>query len=152
MQQFRKATFAERAEPPLKQIPLQFLTLIRTFYLSKLLPSLSFSYRSCKADWLNKTTNFLKWDLWTLISLRKIPKFYLISWYENFVERRSFRMVSFARNYAETVPFHKISTPGNQVKLRYFTQCFLPNFVKYSEYLFQTVYYYKAQNYNELFK
>ena len=28
-----------------------------------------------------------------------------------------------ARNYAETVPFHKISTPGNLVKLRYFTQC-----------------------------
>ena len=27
-----------------------------------------------------------------------------------------------ARNYAETVPFHKISTPGNQVKLRYFLQ------------------------------
>ena len=28
----------------------------------------------------------------------------------------------FARNYAETMRFHKISTPGNQVKLRYFTQ------------------------------
>ena len=28
-----------------------------------------------------------------------------------------------ARNYAETVPFHKISTSGNQVKLRYFSQC-----------------------------
>ena len=27
------------------------------------------------------------------------------------------------RNYAETVPFHKTSTPGNYVKLRYFTQC-----------------------------
>ena len=27
-----------------------------------------------------------------------------------------------ARNYAETVPFRKISTPGNQVKLRYFSQ------------------------------
>ena len=25
-----------------------------------------------------------------------------------------------ARNYAETVPFHKNSTPGNEVKLRYF--------------------------------
>ena len=24
------------------------------------------------------------------------------------------------RNYAETDPFHKISTPGNWVKLRYF--------------------------------
>ena len=29
----------------------------------------------------------------------------------------------FARNYAKTVTFHKISTPGNQVKLRYFSQC-----------------------------
>ena len=31
----------------------------------------------------------------------------------------------FVRNYAETVPFHKISTPGNSVKLRYFMQCIL---------------------------
>ena len=28
----------------------------------------------------------------------------------------------FAQNFSETVPFHKISTPGNYVKLRYFTQ------------------------------
>ena len=28
-----------------------------------------------------------------------------------------------AQNYTETVPFRKISTPGNQVKLRYFSQC-----------------------------
>ena len=45
----------------------------------------------------------------------------------------------FARNYAETVPFRKISTPENQVKLRYFSQCeielkhpeenFLPKFL-----------------------
>ena len=28
-----------------------------------------------------------------------------------------------ARNYAETVPFHKISIPENKVKLLYFTQC-----------------------------
>ena len=26
-------------------------------------------------------------------------------------------------NYAKTVPFRKISTPGNEVKLQYFTQC-----------------------------
>ena len=32
-----------------------------------------------------------------------------------------------ARNYAETVPFRKFFTPGNQVKLRYFSQCKLPN-------------------------
>ena len=29
------------------------------------------------------------------------------------------------QNYAETVPFRKISTPANQVKLRYFSQCSL---------------------------
>ena len=29
----------------------------------------------------------------------------------------------FAQTYAETVPLHKVSTPGNLVKLRYFTQC-----------------------------
>ena len=29
----------------------------------------------------------------------------------------------FAQNYAETVPFHKISKPENEVKLRYFSQC-----------------------------
>ena len=29
-----------------------------------------------------------------------------------------------ARNSAETVPFRKISTPGNQVKLWYFSQCY----------------------------
>ena len=28
-----------------------------------------------------------------------------------------------SRNYTETVTFHKISTPGNKVKLRYYTQC-----------------------------
>ena len=31
----------------------------------------------------------------------------------------------FAPNYVETVPFHKISRPRNQVKLRYFSQCSL---------------------------
>ena len=30
-----------------------------------------------------------------------------------------------ARNYAENVPFRKISTPGNQAKLQYFSQCVL---------------------------
>ena len=28
-----------------------------------------------------------------------------------------------AQNYSETMPFHKISTPGNHVKLWYFLQC-----------------------------
>ena len=42
------------------------------------------------------------------------------------MERYSFHIVSgdsrFAQNYAKTVPFHKISTPGDSVKLRYFSQ------------------------------
>ena len=33
----------------------------------------------------------------------------------------SFKQIS--RDYRETVSFCKISTPGNQVKLRYFSQC-----------------------------
>ena len=33
----------------------------------------------------------------------------------------------FARNYPEIVPFDKIVTPVNLVKLRYFTQCILKN-------------------------
>ena len=32
-----------------------------------------------------------------------------------------------AWNYAETVPFLKISKPGNQVKLWYFSQCIFPH-------------------------
>ena len=36
--------------------------------------------------------------------------FHLISW------------CGIAENYAEIVPFHKISTPGTLVKLRYFTK------------------------------
>ena len=35
------------------------------------------------------------------------------------------------RNYAETMPFRKISTPGNQVKLRYFSQCPLQRGIRY---------------------
>ena len=48
----------------------------------------------------------------------------------------------FARNDAETVPLRKISTPGNQVKLRYFSQCVLSIFiVKFEQisHLFQVV-------------
>ena len=32
-------------------------------------------------------------------------------------------MTADTQNYAETVPLHKISTPGNKVKLRDFLQC-----------------------------
>ena len=35
----------------------------------------------------------------------------------------TYRFGRFARNNAETVLFRNISTPGNQVKLRYFSQC-----------------------------
>ena len=48
----------------------------------------------------------------------------------NFVVWRFFGKAQFphsferiARNYAETVSFHKISTPENQVKLRDFSHC-----------------------------
>ena len=56
-------------------------------------------------------------------SLPKISQFPLISWCENFLERRSFRLAlgDSLPNYVETVPFHKISTLENQVKLWYFT-------------------------------
>ena len=37
----------------------------------------------------------------------------------------SFRWI--ARNYAEVVPFGKISTPGSRVKLPYFSQCLKPS-------------------------
>ena len=43
-----------------------------------------------------------------------------LSWCENFVERHSFHIVS------GDLPFHKISTTGNQAKLRYFTLCINP--------------------------
>ena len=37
-----------------------------------------------------------------------------------------------ARNYAETMPFCKISTPGNQVKLWYFSQCYILHSLKFT--------------------
>ena len=43
-----------------------------------------------------------------------------LSWCEDFVERHSFHIVSV------DLPFHKISTTGNQAKLRYFTLCINP--------------------------
>ena len=54
---------------------------------------------------------------WVLLKTFKMPNFYLIFWCGNFVERqflKSFEWI--ARNLVGTVPFHKISTPGNQVK------------------------------------
>ena len=42
-----------------------------------------------------------------------------------------------ANRRVSTVPFHKVSTPGNYVKLRYFTQCTLKWFKKYSENLLE---------------
>ena len=57
-------------------------------------------------------------------ALCKIPKFHLISRFGNFLKRHSFRRGSgeSPRTLGETVPFHKISTPVNSVKFRYFTQ------------------------------
>ena len=68
---------------------------------------------------IRRSVSTLIWSrLWC--PLRKIPWFYLILWCRNFVERLSFRRVS--GDSKETVPFRKIPTPGNKVKLRYFTQ------------------------------
>ena len=39
----------------------------------------------------------------------------------------------FTRNYVETVLFHKISTPGSQVKLRHFKQCYCEVFKSCSD-------------------
>ena len=56
-----------------------------------------------------------------LRSLRKIPKFHLISWCGNVLERLSFRRVSGASagNSAETVPFQKKSTPVGEILVFY---------------------------------
>ena len=60
----------------------------------------------------------------TLLALLKIPKFHLISWYGNFVEKQSLQSFrQFNRNNVETVLFRKISTSENQLKFRYFPQC-----------------------------
>ena len=51
-----------------------------------------------------------------------------------FCEKAQFPPHSFGRiprNYAETVPFNKISTPGNQVNLRFFTQCLLHRLLEF---------------------
>ena len=62
------------------------------------------------------------------VTLHKIPKFRLISWCGIFFGiaefRQRFRQI--ARNSVQTVRFHKIFTPGNLVKIWYFTQCCLP--------------------------
>ena len=39
-----------------------------------------------------------------------------------------------ARNFVETVPFHEISTPWSQVKLRYFLQWMLTTFSQISDF------------------
>ena len=52
-------------------------------------------------------------DYTASMSLRQIPKFHLISFCGNFVERHSLRRVlGNLPETTETVPFHKISTPG----------------------------------------
>ena len=52
----------------------------------------------------------------------------------NFVK---FPGVEIFGNSGETVPFHKISTPGNYVKLRYFTQFYLRNEVGFTQWSLQ---------------
>lgn len=50
-------------------------------------------------------------------SLRKIAKFHIIFWCGSFV-----KILRLTRNSAEIVCFHKIPTPLNWVKLRYYMQ------------------------------
>ena len=67
------------------------------------------------------------------IPLPKISSLHLISWYGNCAFPQNFHTrklceitvfsVVFARNCARTVCLHKISTPGNNVKLWYFMWC-----------------------------
>ena len=71
-------------------------------------------YMSMSKAWY-KVKNFkLEYSLDFSYHCEKYHNFHLISWCGNFVERHSFRIVlGIAQNYAETVPFHKISPPGN---------------------------------------
>ena len=71
--------------------------------------------------WKRKILNFVLYSnnlfVVNLSLLRKIPYFYLISWCENLWKSIVGQIV---RNHAETVPFHKIFTSRNLVKLLYF--------------------------------
>ena len=53
---------------------------------------------------------FIIGGLLAIRALRRILKFNLIPWCRNLVERHSYGK---AQLVSETVPFHKISTPGN---------------------------------------
>ena len=53
-----------------------------------------------------------------------LPPFYCIHQWPSFSRvLKKFQFPLRKTSYAETVPFRKISTPGNQLKLRYFSQC-----------------------------
>ena len=73
--------------------------------------------------WKRKILNFVLYSnnlfVVNLSLLRKIPCFYLISWCENLWKSIVGQIV---RNHAETVPFHKIFTSRNLVKLLYFSR------------------------------
>ena len=73
--------------------------------------------------WKRKILNFVLYSnnlfVVNLSLLRKIPYFYLISWCENLWKSIVGQIV---RNHAETVPFHKIFTSRNLVKLLYFSR------------------------------
>ena len=59
------------------------------------------------------------------LSKQKISQFHLNFLVGKFCWKTQFlhSLGQFARNYAETVPFHKIFTPVNYVKLRWFLKC-----------------------------
>ena len=64
---------------------------------------------------LFRSSNFCEWHC---------EKYRNFTWFTGVeILRKGKVSAQFARNYAKSVPFRKISTPGNQVKLRYFLQC-----------------------------
>ena len=64
---------------------------------------------------LFRSSNFCEWHC---------EKYRNFTWFTGVdILRKGTVSAQFARNYAKTVPFRKISTPGSQVKLRYFSQC-----------------------------
>ena len=106
---------------------------IRNFFLSVLWSRLHAKVKFEKSNFYAQSTDKiknsdLKYLNWWTVSYwchTKKAKFGLISWCKTFVERHPFRRISghLSPNSMETVLFHKISTPGNQVKFRYFMQC-----------------------------
>ena len=75
----------------------------------------------------------LFWEIYQVfLYALKNTVFHLISLCGYFMETHIFDR--FPQNSAETVHFHKIFLPGNQVKFRYFAQCiYFESYIRYFE-------------------